>query len=365
MKILLRKSPAALWQKLEPFEFSGPDGEKKLEQLLEKSPDLLTTEGGKPILFFKGQAVLGNNTADLLGVDADGMIVIVECKLDANREARRMVVGQILEYAGQLHGTSYRDFEKMVTGNSGLSLIETARQHVSEDGWSEETFIAGIERGLELGDFRLVIAINGMNDELKGIIEYLKARGGVRLQALELQRFTDETSGVEALVPEMYGLRARATGPTPARVIRTWNWESFAADAAKKQLGGEQIRAIKEFHDRLRTDLRAEIKWGTGATGWFGAKWPFCSASVIGASSMGKLNFAFGNLGKSDVEKAFREGLGEVAVNKLGLTVAEDFETKYPFYDFDWTQNTSLLLGSLKAILPARPADAAVVNGPV
>jgi hypothetical protein len=247
----------------------------------------------------------------------------------------------------------------MVTGNSGLSLIEMARQHVSEDEWSEEGFVAGIERGLELGDFRLVIAINGMNDELKGIIDYLKARGGVRLEALELQRFTDETSGVEALVPEVYGLPGR-TGPTPVRVIQTWNW--FEADAAKKHLNNEQIRAIKEFHDRLRADLRAEIKWGTGVTyGWFGAKWPFCSAAVIGASSMGKLSFAFGNLVKSDVEKAFRGQLRELAVNKLGLTVAEDFETKFPNYNFDWNhQSTSLLLESLKAILPARPLDAAV-----
>ena len=358
MKILLRKSPEAGWQKLEPFEFGGPDGEKKLEQLLEKSPDLLTTEGGKPVLFFKGQAALGNNAADLLGVDAGGMIVIVECKLDANREARRMVVGQILEYAGQLHGTSYRDFEKMVAGNSGLSLIEMARQHVSEDEWSEEEFIAGIERGLEFGDFRLVIAINGMNDELKGIIEYLKARGGVRLEALELQRFTDETSGVEALVPEVYGLPSRPTGPTQVRVIRTWNWESFEADAVKKHLDSEQIKAIKEFHSRLRTDLRAEIKWGTGNSyGWFGAKWPFCSCAVIGVSSMGKLGFAFGNLVKSDVEKAFRGQLRDVAVDKLGLTVTEDFETKFPNYDFDWSHQSTSLLESLKAILPVRPLD--------
>ena len=101
MKILLRDSPNTPWQKLEPFEFGGPDGEKKLEELLEKSPDLLSSEGGKPVLFFKSQVPLGDNAVDLLGVDADGTIVLVECKLDANREARRMVVGQILEYAGQ------------------------------------------------------------------------------------------------------------------------------------------------------------------------------------------------------------------------------------------------------------------------
>lgn len=356
MKILLRNSPEARWQKLEPFQFGGPDGEKKLESLLEKSPDLLTTEGGKPILFFKAQATLGNNAVDLLGVDADGKIVIVECKLGANREARRMVVGQILEYASQLRGMSYGDFEKMLTGSSDLSLMEMARQHVSEDAWSEDNFRAGVEHGLESGDFRLVIAINGMNDELKRIIEYLKASGGVRLEALELQQFTDKTSGVEALVPEIYGMPERIAGPPPIRVIRAWNWESFAEDAAQKGLDSEQIEAIKQFHDRLRTDLRAEIKWGTGSTyGWFGAKWQFCSAAVIGASSNGKLSFAFGNLVRSDVEKGFRERLRELAVDKLGLPVAEDFETKFPNYDFNWSGKTDLLLESLKAILPPRP----------
>lgn len=364
MKILLRNSPEAQWKKLEPFEFGGSDGEKKLESLLEKSPDLLTTEGGKPILFFKAQVTLGNNAVDLLGVDADGMIVIVECKLGANREARRMVVGQILEYAGQLHGTSYRDFERMLTGDSDLSLMEMARQHVSEDIWSEENFEAGIKRGLESGDFRLVIAINGLNDELKRIIEYLKARGGVRLEALELQHFTDETTGVEALVPEIYGLPGRTAGPTPTRFSRAWNWESFEADAAQKGLDSEEIKAIKEFYDRLSNDLRAEIKWGAGVTyGSFGAKWHSCSGTVLWVSSNGKLCFAFGNLARSEVEKAFRERLRELAVDKLGLHVAEGFETKYPNYDFDWTGKAALLLKSLKAILPSGPLEATVGSG--
>jgi hypothetical protein len=209
MKILLRNSPEAPWQKLEPFEFGGPDGEKKLEILLEKSPDLLTTEGGNPPLLFKRQVAIGNNAVDLLGVDADGKIVMVECKLEANREARRIVVGQILEYAGQLWGKSYEEFDEMLTGNSDLSLVDMVRQQISDVEWSEAEFRAGVENGLKSGAFRLVIAINGMNDELKGIIEYLKQRGGVRLEALELQQFTDEKSGVAVLVPEMYGLIGR------------------------------------------------------------------------------------------------------------------------------------------------------------
>ncbi len=78
---------------------------------------------------------------------------------------------------------------------------------------------------------------------------------------------------------------------------------------------------------------------------------------------MGKLSFSFGNL-TSDVEKAFRGDLGQMAVNKLGLDLPEDFETKYPNCNFSWSlDNTSLLLESLKAILPSRPLDVTVGTG--
>lgn len=219
MKILLRNSPQTQWQKLEPFEFGGEHGEQTLEKLLEESPDLLPTEEGKPVLFFRSQVTLGSNAVDLLGVDADGAIVIVECKLEANREVRREVVGQILEYAGQLHGMSYEEFEDLpfesatppMMSNSELSLVEMVRQCLKDNGlWSESDFREGIQRRLESGDFRLVIAVNHINEELKGIVEYLGARGGVRLEALELQQFTYENH--EVLVPEMYGIRERNAG---------------------------------------------------------------------------------------------------------------------------------------------------------
>lgn len=290
-----------------------------------------------------------------MGVDADGTIVMVECKLEANREARRMVVGQMPEYAGQLRGRSYEEFEEMMTDGPGPSLVEIVRQHISDEQWSEVDFRAGVEHGLGSGEFRLVIAINGMNDELKGIVEYLSERR-VRLETLELQRFWDENSGIEVLVPEMYGLAGRPSRPRPTEI---WNWERFERDATHKGLGSDQIKAIKEFHESL-PKLGAEIKWGTGTgSGWFGAKWPFSSASVVGANSYGKLLFSFGSLGKSDAEKAFRERLRELAAHKLGLPIPANYEKKYPSFDFDWREKTGLLLESLKAILSAETPSVA------
>jgi len=320
VKILLRNSPDSQWQKLEPFEFGGPDGEKKLETLLEESPDLLSTEWDKPILFFKSQVPIGSNAVDLLGVDEDGMIVMVECKLDANREVRRAVVGQILEYAGQLRGMSYEEFDNLLKANADSSLVETAKLHIPNDEWSGEAFRAAIKGRLEAGDFRLVIAINGMNEELKVIVEYLRGRG-VRLEALELQRFWDDKTGVEVLVPEIYGLLGRATGTSVQPARPAWDWGSFAEDAAQKGLEAEEIKAIEDFYECLQRDLGAKIRWGSGASyGYFGAYWPFSSASPVGVSSNGRLGFAFVNLQKTEAERAFRVRLRDILVDNLSLT---------------------------------------------
>ncbi|MFZ0900919.1 MAG: hypothetical protein WA239_19040 [Candidatus Sulfotelmatobacter sp.] len=70
-----------------------------------------------------------------------------------------------------------------------------------------------------------------INEELKGIVEYLGTRGGVRLEALELQQFTFENH--EVLVPEMYGTRGRNSGrerpdpfPELVAVFNAYNTEA-------------------------------------------------------------------------------------------------------------------------------------------
>lgn len=311
----------------------------------------MSTEGGKPVLLFRASVLIDTNEVDLLGVDADGTIVIVECKLEANREARRMVVGQILEYAGQLRGRSYEEFEEMMTSGSDISLVDIVRQHISDKAWSEADFRAAVDEGLKSGDFRLVIAVNGMNDELKGIVEHLNQRGGVRLEALELHQFQDEKTKTQVLVPELYGTARRTTAVRATR--EPWDCDSFAKDAAVKQgLADNQITTIKDLHDRLQSDLKAEITWGRGPTyASFGAKWGFTHKSVVWVASNGTMLLQFGALYKSEEEKAFRRKLQEIVMKKVDLPVPEG--KGYPNYDIGvWGPNTGLLVESLKAILP-------------
>lgn len=154
------------------------------------------------MVFFQEEVVLGANSVDLLGLDASGGITVVECKLDSNREARRMVVGQILEYASQLWGMDYEEFVGLMTKEGDPPLSDILRARLSAQ-WSDQAFRAGIETALHQGTFRLVIAISGARAELKEISEYLVERWRLPIEILELKLLSHDS--LEILALESHG----------------------------------------------------------------------------------------------------------------------------------------------------------------
>ncbi len=238
MKILLRNNQRKEWQKLEPRVYGK---EHQLEELLAESPDLLPGEESERVIFFKRQVPLGQNAVDLLGVTSAGSITVVECKLDCNREARRTVIAQILEYGSQLWGMEYDEFEGLLSQGREEPLADTVRR-LAGPGWSEEAFVAGTKRALENGDFRLVIAINGVTNELKGIMEYINCEPGRHIEALELQHFSN--GGDEVLVPELFGTDARrpSTAAPPGRIRSLEEVYAAAVDPA----AGRRLKSMVE-----------------------------------------------------------------------------------------------------------------------
>ena len=76
---------------------------------------------------------------DLLGVSATGRLVLVECKLWRNPEARREVVAQLFEYATLLSEWTYSDLEarlkkaRRLTGENPIfAAARTAHPELEE-----------------------------------------------------------------------------------------------------------------------------------------------------------------------------------------------------------------------------------------
>src|SRR4051812_39095814 len=96
--MLIRKAGTPAWRSPDVTAYAD---EASIQALLAQAPDLVPGVG-KAGMAVAREVALAAGYVDLLGVAPDGTITLVECKLKANPEIRRHVVGQILAYAATL-----------------------------------------------------------------------------------------------------------------------------------------------------------------------------------------------------------------------------------------------------------------------
>lgn len=97
------------------------EDEAAIQALLAQSPELMPGATGKRFAVAR-EVALDAGYVDLLGINPDGDITLIECKLKANPEIRRHVVGQILAYAATLWEMDYADLDAAFTARAGASL---------------------------------------------------------------------------------------------------------------------------------------------------------------------------------------------------------------------------------------------------
>lgn len=123
----------------------------------------------------------GAGPIDIVYITPQGRLVIVETKLWRNPDARRKVVGQILDYAKELTLWTYSDLQREVSrrtslkGNAPYKLLS---QQIS--GIHEAVFVDGVTQCLKNGDFMLIIAGDGIRKDAKGIVQFLQEAGNMR-----------------------------------------------------------------------------------------------------------------------------------------------------------------------------------------
>lgn len=252
MEILMRQGQSG-WKRVGETKF---ESEYMLQKLIYESPEVIpvaSSGAGKsqPKVFVREAGLPGSGNTDLIGVDEEGSITIIECKLAANREVRRMVVGQLLEYAAHLWQMTYERFDEMCCRaekwqTQRLADVMQGRVKAMGVEWAEEPFRAGLEANLKEGSFTLIIAVDRINDELRRIIEYLNSRGAgaPRVAVLEIQQF--EEGDTQLLVPQVFG--TTRVPPPPGRM----NEETLlrgASEAYKRLYHGVRSLAVQDAFD--------------------------------------------------------------------------------------------------------------------
>jgi hypothetical protein len=140
---------------------------------------------------------------DNLLVTPAGDIALIECKLWRNPQARREVVGQIIDYAKDLAAWSYEDLQaaigrtKPLDGQDGErpgSLYEAVSATSEID---ESSFIDAVSRNLRRGRFLLLIVGDGIREGVESMTEFLQQYAGLHftLAIVELPLFKVPTGG--------------------------------------------------------------------------------------------------------------------------------------------------------------------------
>src|SRR5882724_11538941 len=216
MAIVIRKQ-GGKWEKTEKVIFAD---EAQLQKLLYESPELIPTKTEDQAAVFTREAGLpGSGFTDLVGVDAQGNILIVETKLARNGEVRRKVIGQVLEYAAYLWGMSFEDLDRFFVIRERKSLLELLCE--KDPTIDKDQLKQNVQEHLASGKFKLIIAVDTINPELEKIIAYISSRGsGLQLEAHELELY--KQGQIEILVPQRYGQLNQPQESQPGKTILTF-----------------------------------------------------------------------------------------------------------------------------------------------
>ncbi|MBR9824851.1 MAG: DUF4268 domain-containing protein [Alphaproteobacteria bacterium] len=129
---------------------------------------------------------------DVFLITPQGVPVLVECKLWANPQARREVVGQVLDYAKELRSWSYEDLQR-AAGQSrrqpGFNLFEFVKSQAPIQ--DEADFVDSVTANLRTGRCVLLIVGDGIREGVEAIGEYIVGTGSLEytLGLIELPVF--------------------------------------------------------------------------------------------------------------------------------------------------------------------------------
>lgn len=204
------------WELDAPQEF---DDEASLHRLIQENPSLLPLASTVRLLVLGSEVQLGNGYADILAVEPSGRPAIIEFKLASNREARREIVSQVLAYAASLQGLSVDGLErgplrlKLLQAGYG-SILEAVQAQDQEGAVDSNSFPASLQNYLDQGNFRLVLVLDEVSEELASIVAYLDR---ITIHALTIDLISlnvYEVNGAQVALPQRVTPDLSASSPS-------------------------------------------------------------------------------------------------------------------------------------------------------
>lgn len=245
------------------------ESEGVLQDLIAQHPEMLAGEDpGRPaLLLVKREAPIqaeqdSGISLDHLYLDESGVPTLVEVKQGANREIRRQIVGQLLDYAAHARGSLSTDRMQEWLEDEANRRGTTAETLLAEtlDVDDPDSYWATVASNLDAERFRLVFVSDQIPPSLRRIIEFLSEHTDIDVLGIEVSQYTDGEGAQQIIVPrfvgETEGVREKKRGQRRRRRIdRDALLSSYASSEDKAA-----ALALLDWAT-ARPDL--DLSWGT------------------------------------------------------------------------------------------------------
>ena len=216
-----------------------------IQKLIEDNPDILPVSeiepAFSPLMTVGCEVSTESGPMDLLLLSPQGYLTIVETKLWRNPEARREVVGQIVDYAKDVSQWSFEDLEQRVRdynmsrGKSNDGIIASLRRRFGEINETVEADITdAITRNLRNGRFLLLVVGDGIRESVEAMAAYLQQTPQLQftlaLVELQIYEMTDGDKISHLVIPQVVSRTREIT----RAVVRV---EGTAIESVKVEVG--------------------------------------------------------------------------------------------------------------------------------
>ena len=165
--------------------YAGQERELFIQNLVHSDPDVIPMAhiepAFMPLVAICKELPTSAGYLDNLWITPEGAIVLGECKLVKNPQARREVVVQALDYARALAGWHFEELEEAV--QKALNKPEAKLwDFVADDSsLTEDQFVDAVERRLKTGSFMILIIGDGIQEGVEALTRYLQLHAGMHV----------------------------------------------------------------------------------------------------------------------------------------------------------------------------------------
>ncbi len=301
--------------------------EGKLQDYLEEYPSLIPlaeiVEGASALLCIGREVGVPSVAMDLLFIDKDGLLTVVETKLAKNPEARRTVIGQIIEYASYISQWTADDVYRIA--NEYLkSNLDEAMQEMREGALSDEDFRSNIQQNLKNGKMRLIIAVDELIEPLRAMVTFLNSYSNFDILLLQVSSF-EESKSRKILIPTVFGYT-----PPPPPQPPTWTEERFFQNLSQR-CDKDVQETVRKLYDFVRDEEKrgkASLVWGRGRySGSFTfckLKWDKPKIPIFTVNTDGLVGLNFGSMKAQGIKMEGLESF-RITLNLIpGIKIAEE-----------------------------------------